>query len=362
VRILYIGDSSPSSTSRHRADALDRLGHTVAIEDPYAAFSERMRGRLRGLMHYHLGYQLLEKSICSWIHRLQLRYLDRPDLVWVNGGELIGLQAATMLRGFGCPLVLYSNDDPTGSRDGRRFASLLKALPVYDLCAVVRLQSIPEFLARNAKRVHRVWMSYDEVAHRPFDDPVQIPPSFRSDVVFVGTWMRGEERDRFILSLIARDLNVAIWGDRWQKAPAWSLLRPHWRGPALSGRNYVAAIQGAKVALGLLSRGNRDLHTTRSAEIPYAGGLLCAQRTSEHLEMYREGEEAFFWRDADECATVCHRLLADEHTRERTRAQGAARVRRGRFGNEGVCREILSQVFMPEPLPDSWVRPKRDAP
>jgi spore maturation protein CgeB len=175
-----------------------------------------------------------------------------------------------------------------------------------------------------------------------------IPVRFQSHVVFIGTWIAGERRDEFLLALIDRGVNVSIWGDRWQKAPSWPRLQAHWRGAALGGKDYVAAIQGSKIALGLLSHGNRDLHTTRSSEIPYAGGLLCAERTSEHLEMYREGVEAVFWKDAEECAAVCRQLLADDALRERIRRQGMERVSAGGYGNEAVCQDILTQVFSSE--------------
>lgn len=341
MKILYVGHAALESTSRHRADALSRLGHEVVLVDPYAALASHLRGRLRGAVHYRTGYRLLQGAMCAWVDSLLKQHASWPELVWVDSGELIGFKVASALRQFGCPTVLYNIDDPSGHRDGRRWDSLLSALPIYDLCAVVRMENIPEFQSLGARSVHRVWRSYDEAAHRPYDKLEDIPAAFRSEVVFVGTWMRDEGRDDFLLKLIARGINVAIWGDRWQRSPGWSRLRAHWRGPALSGRDYVAALQGAKLALGFLSRGNRDLHTTRSAEIPYAGGLLCAQRTTEHLAMYREGEEAIFWNDADECAEVCRKLLADETLRERIRQHGTARVRSGRYGNEAVCREIL---------------------
>jgi spore maturation protein CgeB len=344
MKILYIGHSVLESTSRHRADALMRLGHEVVVADPYTALSMHMQGHLHGALHFRSGYRLLQGAACTWVNRLQQQHAGWPELIWVDSGELIGFKAATSLRQFGCPMALYNIDDPSGHRDGRRWDSLLSALPAYDLCAVVRMVNIAEFHALGARSVHRVWRSYDEVAHRPYDDIEDIPATFRSDVAFVGTWMRGEGRDEFLLALIERGLDVVIWGDRWQKAPGWPKLRAHWRGPALAGREYVAALQGAKLVLGFLSRGNRDLHTTRSAEIPYAGGLLCAERTSEHLAMYRDGEEAVFWKDPDECAAVCHKLLTDDVLRERIRQQGMARVRAGGYGNEAVCREILEQL------------------
>lgn len=345
MNILFIGHSDLSTTSRHRADALRRLGHSVVIEDPYAAVSSGLRGRIRGALHYRSGYRLLQGAACAWVDGLLRQHAAWPELVWVNGGELIGAAAASKLRQFGAPVILYNNDDPTGMRDGRRFDSLLAALPAYDLCAVLREPNVREFYAHGARAVHRVWMSYDEVLHRPFESIEDIPAAFRSEVAFVGTWIRGEGRDAFLLALIERGLDIAIWGDRWQKSPNWSRLQAHWRGPALAGRDYVAALQGARVALGFLSHGNRDLHTRRSVEIPYAGGLLCAERTTEHQAMYREGEEAVFWKDAEECAAVCRRLLADDALRERIRLHGRARVQQGGYGNEAICRDILSRVI-----------------
>ena len=345
MKILYIGHSAPASTSRHRADALMRLGHEVIVADPYAALATHLQGRLRGALHYRTGYRLLQGAACAWVDGLLRQHAGWPELVWVDGGELFGFKAATALRQFGCPTVLYNHDDPSGHRDGRRWDSLLAALPAYDLCAVVRAENIAEFHALGARSVQRVWRSYDEVAHRPFDNTDDIPAAYRSEVAFIGTWMPKERRDEFMLSLIKRGVPLSIWGDAWQRSPNWLQIKHCWRGPSIYGRDYVAAVQGAKVALGLLSKGNRDLHTTRSAEIPYAGGLLCAQRTSEHLKMYKEGEEAVFWDNAEECATVCHSMLADAALRERIRINGTRRVETGGFGHEAVLSHIVERLL-----------------
>lgn len=344
MRVLYVGHATAGSTSRHRADAVARLGHDVVIADPYVAFVASLGGRLSSAFHYRTGYRFLQQPVCEWVEKLLQQYAGWPDLIWMDSGELLGVGAVQGLRRLGRPVVLFNVDDPTGKRDGRRFDSLLAALPQYDLCVVVREPSVNEFYACGAKRVRHVWRSYDEVAHRPFDNTAEIPRTFRSEVAFVGTWIRGEGRDTFLMGLIERGVEVSIWGERWQKSPAWKRLQKYWRGPGLKGRDYVAAIQGAKLTLGLLSHANRDLHTTRSAEIPYAGGLLCAERTSEHLAMYREGEEAVLWSDVDECAAVCHKLLADSALRERIRSQGMTRVRQAGFGNEAVCGDILKQL------------------
>lgn len=196
-------------------------------------------------------------------------------------------------------------------------------------------------------------MSYDEVMHAPYQDADEIAQAFRSDVAFIGTWMRGEGRDQFLLDLVNQGIPVSIWGQRWEKSPLWDHLKAFHRGGNLSGRDYVAAIQGAKVCLGMLSKGNRDLHTTRTMEIPYAGGVLCAERTSEHLELYEEGVEAVFWRDVDECVRQCRRLLDDDAWRESVRSAGMARVRASHQGHEDVCRVIVEAALQSHPQPQS---------
>jgi hypothetical protein len=270
---------------------------------------------------------------------------QNPDLVWVNSGELFGPGCLKVLKGLSCPIFLYNNDDPTGGRDGRRFDSLLKALPYYDVCAVMREVNVSEFKALGANKVLRVFMSYDEVAHQPFAHFSDIPPAFRSEVVFIGTWMRYEKRDEFILGLIREGIPVSIWGDRWDKSAHFAKLKSHWRGPALTGRDYVAALQGAKICLGLLSRGNRDMHTIRSLETPFSGGLLCAERTIEHQKFYAEGVEAVFWSDVSECAQICKELLANDDRRNAIRLAGMQRVRSLKVGNEDVCTYLLNSIF-----------------
>lgn len=343
AQILYFGDSHPASTSAHRVHALERLGHTVSIHDPYQALVGKLGFPYLEPIHYRMGYRLLQPPMARWVKQV-LNTTGQPDAVWVNSGELFGVQCLASLKQLSCPVILYNNDDPTGGRDGRRFDTLLKAIPYYDLCVVMREINVPEYLALGAKQVLKVRMSYDEVMQEPFERIADIPAEFRSEVAFIGTWMRNEKRDEFLLSLLDKGISVSIWGNRWQKSPHWQSLKALYRGNSLSGRDYVAAIQGSKICLGLLSKGNRDLHTQRSLEVPFAGGLLCAERTTEHQEMYREEVEAVFWADATECARVCHELLADDSRREEIRLAGMKRVRAMHAGNEFVCREILATV------------------
>lgn len=339
--ILYFGDSWSSSTSAHRANALKRLGHDVVIHDPYHQFTKQLHSRWFGPLHHRTGFRFLQAQVARWTRNV-VSEATNPDFIWIDSGELFGAACIRAMHELPCPVILYNIDDPTGKRDGHKFDSLIKALPLYNLVVVVRKETEKECYALGAKQVMRVMRSYDEVAHQPFSDKTEIPPEFTSEVAFIGTWMRYEKRDEFLLALVNQGIRLSIWGSRWKKSPHWVALQPYYRGEALGGRAYVAAMQGAKVCLGMLSKGNRDLHTTRSLEVPYAGGLLCAERTTEHVAMYQDGVEAAFWSDAAECAAVCKQLLENDEHREAVRLAGMRRVRSLAVGNEDVCEAILA--------------------
>ncbi len=342
MRILYVGDSSPASTSKHRADALVRLGHEITHLDPYRALAVHLRG-VPGMFHYRTGYALLNRQVMQWLSDA-LCPLSPQDLCWVDSGVLLGKEAVEQLRLFAGKVVLFNHDDPTGHRDGARFNTLLTGLSIYDLCVVVRPFNVDEFKCRGAREVIRTYMSYDEVRHAPTADTPSVPPQFDNDIVFIGRNMNGEGRDHVLLTLIQAGLKPAIWGDNWQRSSVWPALAPYWRGGSISGSDYVDAIRHARICLGMLSKGNRDQHTTRSMEIPYAGGLLCAERTAEHEALYTDGEEAVFWRTPEECVALCQALLADPGRVARIKAAGRARAIRNQVGNEDLCRRALARL------------------
>lgn len=338
MRILYIGDGQVGSTSLHRADALRRLGHEVTLVDATRALD--IRSKASRIWHYRTGYVFkvgaVQRTICRQLEDHTF------DVGWINGGEAVGKGLLADLKKRCTTLVNYNNDDPTGCRDWTRWITFRRCIRHYDLLVVVRPQNLAEYPKYGAQRVQRVFMGYDPVAHAPIGLTGDERRTWASEVLFAGTWM--PERGPFLKRLIELGVPITIRGDRWHKAREWDAIKHRVAGPGAHGRDYVAAIQSAKVCLGLLSKGNRDLHTTRSTEIPYLGAVFCAERTIEHTEMYREEYEAVFWSDADECAKKCHALLQDEARRLRIAAAGQKKVRELRLSNDEILAEILTEV------------------
>ena len=246
-------------------------------------------------------------------------------------------------------MINYNIDDPTGPRDGARFAAYRQAAPEYDLLAVVREENVPELQALGAKNIMRVYRSADEVTHKRRPLSSDVIEKYSSEVLFLGTWM--PERGPFLAQLIDLGTPLTIIGDNWQKAPEYEKLKPYIKfNGSLLGDDYAYAIQCAKVNLGLLSKGNRDLHTTRSLEIPSLGGLLCAERTTEHLKMYTEGIEALFWSDAIECAQVCKWAIDHESEAKAIALAGHTRFIKNKHGNDDIMNAIIQAA-----IPDSKI-------
>ena len=333
--ILYLG--SDAGTSLDRANAFRRLGHRVTHIDPRrllpgSPWIDRMIWHVGGAWSAPLLCRAMERALGG----------ARFDLCHVDNGECISPSVIALLRRHCRMIVNYNIDDPFGGRDGRRFSAYRAALPFYDIVVVPRAMNVPEARALGARNVVCVHRSADEINHAAVALTDADRAQWTSEVLFLGTWM--PERGPFLVALMERGVPLAIRGTAWQKAPEWDRLKTAWRGGGIFRSDYAKAIQCARVNLGLLSKGNRDLHTTRSLEIPALGGLLCAERTTEHTAMYEEGKEALFWSDADECAAQCFAALADEQRRQRIAAAGHERLARNGHYNEVVMQHIIDQT------------------
>lgn len=299
-------------------------------------------GRFTSYWNHHTGAYGLDGFIR--VRVLEAIGSEKFDLVWVDAGDLICAELVSDLKLHATYVLNYNIDDPYGTRDSNKWRLYLRSVPFYDLVVVVRECNIAEAFRAGARDVMRVRMSADELAHAPQELSLSDQNKWKSEVAFIGTWM--PERGPFMADLVKRGIPLAIWGDRWQKAKEWPFLRSFWRGPGLYKEDdYASAVQCAKVCIGMLSKGNRDLSTTRSFEIPQLGGVLCAERTSEHLALYRENVEAVFWNDAGECVERCERLLSDKGWRNQVARSGQARAIQNGTSNEVVMSQIISRIL-----------------
>jgi spore maturation protein CgeB len=338
MKILYIGSDAPTSTSQHRADALRRLGHELVHVNPRAALRN---AKIVYPISTRIGFGIFSPVIN---HYLKSYCKDVSfDLAWLDTGAEVSPTFHRWLKSRGTKIINYNVDDPFGTRDGKKWSQYIKSVPYHDITAVVRVENIEEAKAAGAKKVLHVYRSYDPVAHAPVVPTAEEERQWASEVSFIGTWM--PERGPFMDRLLELGVPLTIRGNRWENAPEWGGIKSAWKGPAVYDREYRLALQCSRVTLGLLSKGNRDLHTTRSAEVPFMGGaVFCAERTVEHQQMFVEGEETEFWNSPEECAEKCLALLRDEEKCKELSAAAKRKIEASGLSNDQTMQRILEAL------------------
>jgi len=174
-------------------------------------------------------------------------------------------------------------------------------------------------------------------------DSHTVPEHLKHDVVFIGT--PHDRRVQSLEYLIDKErLPVTVYGGRWNRLPVYYRNKSRFFGE-VTGEAYAKIISGSKIALGYVSSSNLDEFTNRSFEIPACGGLLLAERTPSHLDLYHEGAEAEFFSSDKECAEKIKILLRDAEKREALRNAGHQRCLQSDYSLVRCVREAVEQVM-----------------
>ena len=252
--------------------------------------------------------------------------LDRAvqfDFLFVVKGNFVTADTLRVLKDQPSPprIVGWSCDDIYLPHNNSQV--LRAAAPFYDVFYTAKSLNITQGeLAQmgfaDARFLHQ---GFDREIHRPVPNSES---SFVGKVTFVGYG----EMDRFnkMNHLAANGIEVHVWGHGWTKRmlqKAHANLKIHTHG--LFGNDYADALCNSAISLCFLRKLNRDLHTSRTFEIPACGGFMLAERTDEHREYFKEDAEAVYFDDAEELlAKICHYL---DRPTERVRIAAAGRQR-----------------------------------
>jgi hypothetical protein len=276
-------------------------------------------GLASNLFHYR-RHPVFESDLnCELVDRA---ISCKPDLVLVlmgfhiAPGSLAAIKAATRAT-----TVNYATDDPFNPRIGTR--NLLESIPSYDLYACTKRAIMEDVSRAGCNNVRYVRFGYKPSVH--FPDPPQSAEELRNfgaDVAFVGEG----DADRLPFFTILVDaipnLNLALYGGLWNLR---SSTRRYFRG-GVRGRQFRMALGGAKIAVNLVRRENRDDHVMRTFEGPACGAFMLNERTDDHLDMFKEGHEAAYFSSAEELVDKVQYYLTHDTERERIRRAGHVRT------------------------------------
>ncbi len=326
MRLLYVGPTYLGSNGTCWRDAFRELGHEVAeIDDeaavrpprgPVARLARRWRVTPSGT-----DIDALNERIGKEVARL------RPGFVFYVKAPYVLPETLERVGGY-CPNVVYMNDDMFNPRNqGFTFRANVCR---FDWIFTTKSFNVREFHALGAPRALYLPNAYDPKIHFPAAGQ----PQPVEDIAFIGTF-RPERAD--FLARIARlrpEFTLHVWGggwtkmrrfDFWHKRRSWSGLWSCVQGAELWAAELGRAIGGHKICLGLLNHDNRDLHTSRSFEIPACGGFMLAERTEEHRLYFQEDQEAVYFESFEELVSKLRFYIAHEELRQRIARAGYER-------------------------------------
>lgn len=332
MKILYVGHLDSGGTCLDRLMSLRRLRHEVVGFD-IARFQSKRRILRSAQWRWHPRWLLgeLNRGLAE-----TARSIGRIDLCWVDKGIWIFPETLLAIRkATGGRLFHYTPDAQIATNRSRHF---LEAIPIYDLLVTTKSFEVDEYRRLAAQRVELVTQSYCPIR---FANPTP-QAEFAHDVGFISDFK--PHYGRVIGDLLSAVPDVGVWGPRWRRA-AWMgrVPRAIVKGDGLWNESYVNALASFKIGLGLLSKYIPEQHTTRTFEIPAAGSFLLAERTKEHQEFFKEGEEADFFDSAEELCSKAKFYLADGSARRRIAANGRERCRRSGYDSDSVLGRILEE-------------------
>jgi spore maturation protein CgeB len=318
-----------------QVDVVDSGGTFTPLQE--LRYRARFKGFRMGLPVPHLDAFSNEARLLASASQ------GRWDVVWLEKALTVGRAALQRLHQLQPEaLVVGFSPDDMNARHNQSL-QFLQALPHYDYFLTTKIYNVLELRERGCLRVRFVGNGYDPEAFRPVEPRPDDRERFGGDIGFMGSYER--ERAESLLFLAEQGLHVRVWGGGpWSRVPRRPpTLRLEHR--PLLWDDFARACQSFKINLGFLRKVNRDLQTTRSVEIPACGGFMLAERTTEHLAMFREGEEAEFFDSNDELLEKCQRYLEDEPARKAIAARGRQRCIESGYSNEGRLREALTWIL-----------------
>ena len=325
-RILCVGETWYGSDARAAFAALRRLGHSVQVLDENNYVPLHWQTKLsKGIRK--IFRPLFVKELLLDADRHVRRF--RPHCLFVFKGNWVHPEVVDNCRRQGLFTANYYPDVSFLSHG----PYIPRTLPRYDHVFTTKTYGVGDMQARlGLENVSFLAPGYDPELHRHVELSAEEQEKFGCDVVFIGTWSRKKEAIMAALRQESPHLKVKIWGSQWEKSRSTNLQE--WiMDDIVTGDEYVKAICGSSICLGLLSEqgegaSSGDLITARTFQIPACRTLMLHERNPEVLRYFAEGREAAFFSTHSEAARMIEHYLSRPQEREEVALNGLTRARR----------------------------------
>lgn len=349
LRILFVGDLNFYAKGASRLNAMEQLGAKV-IGLPHTPLGGEATGTPGISLYFRLAWKLgIHIDTENVNQRIRaVASIDKPDLLWVEKGNMIGPSTLKAVRSVSpqTRIVSYSDDDMFNPINHTR--AYVSSLPHYDVVFVTKSYNANagELPALGAKRCVMVDKAYDSDQHMPLDLSPAETEELAADVSFIGSY--APERAEVLNFLAGNGISVTVWGNGWDgfsgASPHLSMKRQPLVNTARDLR-FTKGINASRINLGFLRKVNRDLQTDRSIEIPACGGFMLAERSDEHERLFEDGKEAVYFDGNADLLEKVRFYLAHEPERDAIAKAGYTRSRASGYSHKDRAAFMLKEAF-----------------
>lgn len=322
LRILATAETWHGANSYSYARGFRRAGHSTSVVAEEWFIAAGWRSTPLKVLRRALWPLIVKEFNAALVREAELL---RPHLLFVFKGYIVTPATIEAVQKLGAVAINLWPDVSVMTHG----PLIPRTLPAYDWVFTTKTFGIVDMRRQlGVERASFIPHGFDPEVHRPMTLDAGDFDRYACDVSFIGTWSPKKQRLLERLAQHRPDLRLRVWGHQWQ--PAEPSLGAAIMGRGVLGAEYAKAIAASKINLGILSEvragaSDGDRITSRTFQIPAAGGFMLHESSDEIDQYFVDGAECATFSDGDDMADKVGFYLAHDDERRRVAAAGRAR-------------------------------------
>lgn len=342
LQILHVCKEDKATTSQRR-QAFIKLGlnndtvFTFLLSKKQPLY-KIIRNKIIFKLGYYPEYNNENKEILNRVKNKKYDIIFIEKGVSINPSTLIKIKHLLPL----CKIISYTLDDMMNPNNSS--IQYRRSLMFYDFNFTNKKYNVSELQDLGAKNVFYFKNGYCSLVHRPIKLNKEEREYYNADVSFIGTYEK--QRKETLIFLANSGINIKVWG--WGTKHEFKHQNIQFMSKHVYGDEYAKVVCASKINLCFLRKANRDTETTRSVELPACGGFMLAERTPDHLDLFKETEEAEFFGNNSELKEKILFYLKNETLRTKIATKGYQKCLTAGYSYENQLKSILKNIVKHE--------------
>ena len=314
--ILILGSNHPAALELIYSSELTKLGMRNKISGIQNIFLAYYTKSLVNKIIYRLGISKIESKIQNIVKAQVSEF--KPKSVLVFKGMEIHPKTLQWIKSRGIQVVNYNPDSPfifsgigSGNKNVTNSITLFDYYLTYD-------KTIYEDLENRGVNSAIIPFGFDSSGfnYKDLEEKDEV-----LKLCFLGN--ADKFRIDFLEQLAQKGVKIDVYGENWASRKLHFNISIF--GP-LYGQEFWSTLQKYALQLNLLRPHNFDSHNMRSFDVPGAGGIMLAPRTSDHEASFTESSEVFLFSDLNGALQHIQFILNLSFS-ERNKIRHAARLK-----------------------------------